>query len=293
MNNKAQYENGAVDTEKSAATPKTSESNKDTSPSSSGPRSGGGRYLPPHLRSRVLSSNDNGNSSRGDEDGPSSRESGDFEKKPEKTYSPKPSKWKEEPYEDEYDRPPRKDYSASPSVGRSGDGYVPSPRTPRVNKWKEPAYGPDGLMPRDVRTERELFTANESSAGLNFEKYNDIPVQAFGDDVPEPIQLFEDLNLGPVITHNINLCQYKTPTPVQKYALPIILEGRDMMACAQTGSGKTGAFLFPIIAKLLRVAQTPGSGMVSKASPECLILAPTRELALQIHNEARKVSSRF
>lgn len=240
MNNKAQYENGAVDTEKSAATPKTSESNKDTSPSSSGPRSGGGRYLPPHLRSRVLSSHENGSSPSGrdddDHEGPSSRESRDYDKKPaEKPYSPKPSKWKDEPYDDDYDRPPRRDYSASPSLGRSGDGYVPSPRTPRVQKWKEPTYGPDGLMPRDIRTERELFTTNESSAGLNFEKYNDIPVQAFGDDVPEPIQLFEDLNLGPVITHNIGLCQYKTPTPVQKYALPIILEGRDMMACAQTG----------------------------------------------------------
>lgn len=238
MNNKAQYENGAVDTEKSAATPKTSESNKDTSPSSSGPRSGGGRYLPPHLRSRVLSSNENGRDDDDHEDGPGSHEPREhFEKKTsvERTYSPKPSKWKDDP-EDDYDsRPPRRDYSASPSIGRSGDGYVPSPRTPRVQKWKEPTYGPDGLMPRDVRTERELFTANESSAGLNFEKYNDIPVQAFGDDVPEPIQLFEDLNLGPVITHNIGLCQYKSPTPVQKYALPIILEGRDMMACAQTG----------------------------------------------------------
>ncbi len=238
MNNKAHYENGAVDIEKSAATPKTTESNKDTSPSSSGPRSGGGRYLPPHLRSRVLSSNESGSSpsvSRRDDedDGPDSREFRE-EKRQEKPYSPKPSKWRDEPYDDDHDRPPRRDYSASPSVGRSGD-YVPSPRTPRVNKWKEPTYGPDGLMPRDVRTERELFTTNESSAGLTFEKYNDIPVQAFGDDVPEPIQLFEDLNLGPVITHNIGLCQYKSPTPVQKYALPIILEGRDMMACAQTG----------------------------------------------------------
>jgi hypothetical protein len=190
----------------------------------------------------VLSSNENGGSPSGSRKNDRDRdyeddEGHESERRPsEKSYSPKPSKWRDDP-EEEFDRPPRRDFSASPSVGRSdrGDGYVPSPRTPRVQKWKEPSYGPDGLMPRDVRTERELFTANESSAGLNFEKYNDIPVQAFGDDVPEPIQLFEDLNLGPVITHNINLCQYKTPTPVQKYALPIILEGRDMMACAQTG----------------------------------------------------------
>ena len=58
---------------------------------------------------------------------------------------------------------------------------------------------------------------------------------------------FEDCNLGQIIRNNIKLSNYAKPTPVQKFALPIVLGKRDLMACAQTGSGKTAAFLLPIL----------------------------------------------
>ncbi|ESN98224.1 hypothetical protein HELRODRAFT_157479 [Helobdella robusta] len=77
--------------------------------------------------------------------------------------------------------------------------------------------------------------------------------------------------------NNIKLSQYERPTLMQKYAIPIIVKKRDIMACAQTGSGKTAAFLVPILGQ-----------MQEKQYPIALILAPTRELASKIHDEARE-----
>ena len=58
-----------------------------------------------------------------------------------------------------------------------------------------------------------------------------------GEDVPKPIDGFEDCKLTEIISNNVNLAGYGRPTPVQKNALPFILANRDLMACAQTGSG--------------------------------------------------------
>ncbi len=66
---------------------------------------------------------------------------------------------------------------------------------------------------------------------------------------------------------------YKEPTPIQQQAIPVVLEGRDLIGCAETGTGKTAAFLLPI---LNRIAERPRPGI------RALVLAPTRELALQI-----------
>jgi ATP-dependent RNA helicase DDX3X len=89
---------------------------------------------------------------------------------------------------------------------------------------------------------------------------------------------------------NLALMKFSKPTPVQKYSIPIGLSGGDMMACAQTGSGKTAGFLFPVIAVMLRTgAMEPSSERRAKGTYiTALILAPTRELAVQIYEEAQK-----
>ena len=86
---------------------------------------------------------------------------------------------------------------------------------------------------------------------------------------------------------NIIRSKYKEPTPVQKYAIPMILGGRDVMGCAQTGSGKTAAYLIPIVQRLLQ-AGVGGRSRSRQACPEVVIMSPTRELAIQIKDEARK-----
>ncbi len=63
--------------------------------------------------------------------------------------------------------------------------------------------------------------------------YEDIPVETSGHEVPQPITTFEDCNLPPALLDNIKRCKYTKPTPVQRYALPIGVAGRDLMACAQ------------------------------------------------------------
>ena len=86
---------------------------------------------------------------------------------------------------------------------------------------------------------------------------------------------FADLGLSPAIVASLQKAQWHKPTEIQKKAIPIVREGRDLLAIAQTGSGKTGAFLLPI---LDRIAQTSAR----RQNPAVLILAPTRELALQL-----------
>jgi len=116
--------------------------------------------------------------------------------------------------------------------------------------------------------------------------------------VPEPITTFTNPPLDDHLISNIELAGYKVPTPVQKYSVPIVMSGRDLMACAQTGSGKTGGFLFPILSQAFQtgpssnVPQQGGFARQRKATPTSLILAPTRELVSQIYDEARKFAYR-
>uniref|UniRef100_A0A8C2ZG86 RNA helicase n=1 Tax=Cyclopterus lumpus TaxID=8103 RepID=A0A8C2ZG86_CYCLU len=144
----------------------------------------------------------------------------------------------------------------------------------------------------------ELFAG--SNTGINFEKYDDIPVEATGQNCPHHIDSFQDVDMGEIVMGNIALSRYTRPTPVQKYAIPIVKSKRDLMACAQTGSGKTAAFLLPILSQIyndgpgeaLNAAKDNGKYGRRKHFPISLVLAPTRELALQIYDEARKFSYR-
>ncbi|XP_069035181.1 DEAD-box helicase 3 X-linked a isoform X9 [Lepisosteus oculatus] len=160
--------------------------------------------------------------------------------------------------------------------------------------WSKPT------SPND-RLEQELFSG--SNTGINFEKYDDIPVEATGSNCPPHIESFSDVEMGEIIMGNISLSRYTRPTPVQKHAIPIIKSKRDLMACAQTGSGKTAAFLLPVLSQIY--TEGPGEALQAvksnqengkygrrKQYPISLILAPTRELALQIYDEARKFSYR-
>lgn len=93
---------------------------------------------------------------------------------------------------------------------------------------------------------------------------------------------FEELNLAPAIVQAVHEQGYTTPTPIQEQAIPAVLAGHDLLAGAQTGTGKTAAFSLPILHRLTQGGtQKPAGGI------RALILSPTRELAAQIEDNLR------
>jgi ATP-dependent RNA helicase RhlE len=98
------------------------------------------------------------------------------------------------------------------------------------------------------------------------------------DSAPEAPQTFFDLGLIPELCERIESLGWKNPTPIQVEAIPLVLSGVDVIGIAQTGTGKTGAFMLPLIDSL--VCSPPAK---HRERPRCLVLTPTRELATQIH----------
>uniref|UniRef100_A0A8C3C1X5 RNA helicase n=1 Tax=Cairina moschata TaxID=8855 RepID=A0A8C3C1X5_CAIMO len=141
------------------------------------------------------------------------------------------------------------------------------------------------IPPPPPDDEETIFARYQT--GINFDKYDENIVEVSGLDPPAPLMSFEEASLCQTLNKNIARAGYSKLTPVQKYSIPIILAGRDLMACAQTGSGKTAAFLLPIVAQMMRDGVT-ASSFKKQQEPECIIVAPTRELINQIFLEARK-----
>ncbi|KAL2065460.1 hypothetical protein VTL71DRAFT_3130 [Oculimacula yallundae] len=167
-----------------------------------------------------------------------------------------------------------------------------------VYTWSDD-YG--DVVPRFPELEKQLFgSENHVRTGIKFENVRQIEVQQEGAIRIAPIKNFSDAGLHPVMLENIALAGYEVPTPIQQYTIPSVIQGHDLVACAQTGSGKTAAFLIPILSKLMGKAKklcasrpnpatfVEGQGMGVRAEPLVLIVAPCRELATQIFDEARR-----
>lgn len=248
--------------------------NDKTKPASKPSRSGGGaRYIPPHLRSKMLAA--------------------DSKPPPQSTgFGGRPNYQGQ--HQNRFGGPPPQyrggggggRWSESAKQRTWGDKGAASHNSSRWSN-DEPPFANKG----DVE---DVAIFNGMNTGINFEKYNDIPVEMSGNNCVDPIDNFEDSGLHIRLLKNIKLAKYSMPTPVQKNAIPIIKAGRDLMACAQTGSGKTAAFLVPTLDRMLAMGGPPQSPQNYKNSrrravhPTALVLAPTRELASQIYDESQK-----
>lgn len=100
--------------------------------------------------------------------------------------------------------------------------------------------------------------------------------------MPSPIETFADFSLSKEILQAVTEAGYTKPTPIQAQAIPLLLEGRDLLGCAQTGTGKTAAFALPILNRLAQQKRH-----LERKQVRVLILTPTRELAVQIHESFR------
>jgi len=158
--------------------------------------------------------------------------------------------------------------------------------------WECKARSRRGNKAADTQSEAEVF-GRQGTFALDFSKYDSIEVTCSGpgSDNHKAMQDFADLGkvLPSFLARNLELMSYRVPTPIQKHALPFSMKGSDLMCCAQTGSGKTAAFLLPVVASLS--AGKPAAlcdDADDPCLPRCVVMAPTRELIQQIHIEALK-----
>ncbi len=143
-------------------------------------------------------------------------------------------------------------------------------------------------QPRSARPGHRQFAPprnNRSKMGrgtyINPIKFVNKAVQAADEIIYEPKNSFLDFAFGPDLQRNIDAKGYTQPSAIQDQSIPYILDGKDVIGLANTGTGKTAAFVLPIIEKL---TNSPGI-------PTVLIMAPTRELAVQINEEFRVFST--
>eukprot|EP01083_Nonionella_stella_P125548 379743_1 len=269
-------------------------------------RSQGGSYIPPHLR--------------GGSEQPAPQPVPQPASNHQNGYQPAPQ---QQSYQQQQSYPSQRfgGQNRSQGGGRGQGGYQPQQSKwsgdyqPAQNKFRGGGRGGGGYYggrggggggrPRynaadrsteaNPRLEQELFDKEGDGVeqGINFDQYDNIPVEVSGENTAPPIANFNEIdNIHPQLLWNIKRCGFTVPTPVQKYAFPIGISGTDLMSCAQTGSGKTAAFLLPMIQQLLESGGAGQSsiqdGYRSIFAPVGIILSPTRELTIQIHKHARK-----
>ncbi|KAL1745621.1 P-loop containing nucleoside triphosphate hydrolase protein [Schizophyllum fasciatum] len=117
----------------------------------------------------------------------------------------------------------------------------------------------------------------------------DFSIAARGGQIPHPLRSWKESEIPTSILDVIETIGYKEPSPIQRQAIPIGLQNRDIIGIAETGSGKTAAFVIPLLSFISAVA--PLTDENRHLGPFALILAPTRELAQQIEVETRKFAS--
>ena len=139
------------------------------------------------------------------------------------------------------------------------------------------------VLPVKHWTQKALEEMTERDWRIFKEDFN---ISTKGGSIPVPLRYWKESKLHQRILDAIERVGYKEPTPIQMQAIPIALQGRDIMGIAETGSGKTAAFVLPMLQYILNLP--PMTPDIEGDGPYALIMAPTRELVQQIEQETNK-----
>lgn len=177
-----------------------------------------------------------------------------------------------------------------------GDGSYDSDDNPLMDRKREIEALPPldhsqikyDSFKRDFYVEHEELSQMTPAEVADYRQMYDIRVEGqHPDRIPRPAKSFDQFRIPDKLQREIERQGFDAPTPIQKQAIPCVMRGLDVVAQARTGSGKTLAYVLPMLVHLLdQPALEPGDG------PIAVILAPTRELAAQIHRETRKFAKR-
>jgi len=151
----------------------------------------------------------------------------------------------------------------------------------------------DGHAAANAREDSELHWSEKPLESMGSRDWRimreDFDIRVKGGRTLNPLRTWEEGHLHPLVQRAIDDLGYKMPSPIQRQAVPVGLQFRDIIGIAETGSGKTAAFIIPALAYIMSLPQeardrTPTHG------PHCLVMAPSRELAQQIEVEATKLA---
>ncbi|KAJ3448613.1 dead-box atp-dependent RNA helicase 37-like isoform x1 [Anaeramoeba flamelloides] len=195
-----------------------------------------------------------------------------------------------------YSRSSHNSYRSNNYQSRNNEKYG---YRPKEEIFKQKNLDLESIKKLEKQRVQDEEKGNIASLFVDLDAYDEVSVEITGDKIPEPMSNFYDLDIGEIVYQNVKEARFGRPTPVQKHSFSVIMNGRDLMACAETGSGKTVAFACPIISRILfegiAVQKRNNYNNYQRrygfvAEPLCLILTPTRELSQQIHKECIKFS---
>ncbi|KAJ2937992.1 hypothetical protein O0L34_g14446 [Tuta absoluta] len=162
-----------------------------------------------------------------------------------------------------------------------------NPIAPPKRKFIDPLPPIDHSEIQYPPFEKNFYTPHEDIEALTIPQVEDLKkklgVKITGPDPPKPVSSFAHMGFDEQLMKAIRRSEYSQPTPVQAAGVPAALSGRDVIGIARTGSGKTAAFLWPLLVHAMDQRELQGGD-----GPIGLVLAPTRELAQQIYMEAKK-----